>query len=389
MATEIRPAHSPLGASGAERWMHCPGSVALLKELDLPETDEPEYRSLGTTAHAAAYECLSQGLDAWEVIDRQFDKHVVDLEMATAVQMYLDECRRIMAEHPGGTMLLEQSIDSPGFHKDFYGTVDFAYIVGAWLFVRDFKYGEGIAIDVEGNPQVKYYAYGILRSHPEVHSCDLGICQPRGFHPDGPIRTCEIPASGEGSVVEWAETELRPAMERTALDNDLVAGAHCRFCPAKLVCPLMQSLFGAAMTADPKTIPKLTTASLDRSYPFVSAVKFYLKALEEEVLRRLNTGVEMDTVKLVQKKADRVFKDGALEVFTAAFGQEAYTEPKLKTPAQMERLGQDAKVKVNEWAYTPMTGLTVALKEDKRPAVKVSTMKEKFAFVAGLDKSEE
>lgn len=39
MSTEQRPAHSPLGASSAERWMNCPGSVALLKDLKMETTD--------------------------------------------------------------------------------------------------------------------------------------------------------------------------------------------------------------------------------------------------------------------------------------------------------------------------------------------------------------
>ncbi|MBO8865195.1 DUF2800 domain-containing protein, partial [Staphylococcus aureus] len=34
-----KPLHSPLGASSADRWIHCPGSVALIKALDLPRSD--------------------------------------------------------------------------------------------------------------------------------------------------------------------------------------------------------------------------------------------------------------------------------------------------------------------------------------------------------------
>src|SRR6202043_907979 len=82
----------------------------------------------------------------------------------------------------------------------------------------------------------------------------------------------------------------------------------CRFCPAKLVCPLMTSLFGAAMTADPKLVVKLTDESLGRSYKYTAAVKFYLKAMEDETFRRLNCGGEITGVKLVHKRADRVYK---------------------------------------------------------------------------------
>src|SRR5580765_4761035 len=65
-----RPAHSPLGASGAERWMNCPGSVSLLKLVSPGvESDEPEYRTHGTAAHQLLAHCLTEKLDAWECTD--------------------------------------------------------------------------------------------------------------------------------------------------------------------------------------------------------------------------------------------------------------------------------------------------------------------------------
>ena len=51
------------------------------------------------------------------------------------------------------------------------------------------------------------------------------------------------------------------------------------------------------------------------------------------------------------------------------FGLEAYSEPKLKTPAQLEKMsgGRDfAKM----WAYKPDAGLTLAAESDKRVEVR-------------------
>ena len=180
MNTEIRPAHSPLGASGAERWMNCPGSVALLKDLHIEEdSDEPEYRSLGTSAHKLADECLKTSRDAWELINVEMGKHPVDGPMSSAVQVYLDEIARIKAENPGGKEYHEYGIDAPDFHPDFYGTLDWGYVVGSKMWIRDYKHGEGVAVEVEDNPQIMYYAFGLLRHHPEVATVDLGIVQPR------------------------------------------------------------------------------------------------------------------------------------------------------------------------------------------------------------------
>jgi hypothetical protein len=167
-------------------------------------------------------------------------------------------------------------------------------------------------------------------------------------------------------------------MHRTELDNQLDAGSWCRFCPAKLVCPLMVDLFGAASTADPKKVIQLTDESLGRSYQYTAAVKHYLKALEEETFRRLNVGGVVPGTKLVLKKANRVFKAGAAEVFKKAYPVLAFTEPELKSPAEMEKIGPAAKKLVNEYAYTPQSGLTVALDTDKRVAVKVESTTQIF-----------
>ena len=387
MATEQRPSHSPLGASGAERWMNCVGSVALLRNLELPESDEPDYRSEGTTAHGAAYTALVNDQDGWELINQTFGKHEVSIEMANAIQMYLDECRRIVTENPDGQVYNEFGIDAPDFHPDFYGTLDRGYVAGVRMWIRDFKYGAGIAVDVEWNPQIMYYAYGLLRHHPEVEMVDLGIVQPRAFHGDGPIRTWEVSAD---SIRAWAEEKLKPAMLATSLDGDLDAGPWCRFCPAKLVCPLMWSLFGAAMQTDPKQVVNLSNESLGRSYHYLDAVKFFMKAFEEEAFRRLNTGQKIQGMKLVNKKANRVFKPNAEQAFAARFGQAIYNPGSLKSPAEIEKLGESAKEMVKEWAYKPDTGLTVASAEDKRPEVMVKSTEATFGeAVAALDKPQE
>ena len=374
MTAEIRPTHSPLGASGAERWMNCPGSVALLKELTLPETDEPEYRSLGTSAHSAANECLSKDLDAWELIGHQHGKHEITHEMCEPIQTFLDECRSLI--QPESKVYLEFGIDAPDFHPDFYGTLDFGCVTGTHMAIRDYKHGEGIMVDVEWNPQVMYYAYGLLRHHPEVTEVSLGIVQPRGFHPAGPVRIWEI---GADTIRQWAEGELKSAMIRTALDKDFMPGPWCRFCPAKLVCPSLTSLFEAAMTADPTKIINITDEGIGRSYQMLAPIESYIRAFKEEALRRLIKGSDIKELKIVAKKADRVWKPEADAVFLEKFPTEAMTEPKLRSPAQMEKIGAAAKVLVKQYAYTPESGPTVALATDKRPAITVKTVHERFA----------
>lgn len=374
MTTERRPAHSPLGASGAERWMNCPGSVELIKQWDLPETDEPEYRSLGTTAHTAAEHCLKTGCDAWEIVGQKFGQHEVDMEMVGAIQVFLDECLAgLTLNHQ---TYIEFGIDAPDFHPQFYGTLDFGAVYDTHMVIRDFKYGEGIAVDVEDNPQIMYYAYGLLRHHPEVDTVSLGIVQPRGFHPDGPVRVCGTSAD---YIREWAEHTLKPAMELAAMEADFLPGAWCRFCPAKLICPSLNGIFGAAMTADPKEVVRLTDESIGRSYTMVQAVKSYLKALEEETLRRVLGGKAVPGVKCVAKRANRVWGAEAVEGLKVQLGEDIFTKPELKSPAEIEKLGPAAREEVKKYAYTPESGPTIALASDKRPVMVVQSTTERFA----------
>ncbi len=380
MSTERRPAHSPLGASSAERWMNCACSVALIKSLRIrEESDEPDYRTEGTAAHYALQKCLTDNIDAWELIGEKMPNGTeVDGPMSDAVQVFLDEARSHTP--PGAEIYIEFGIDAPDFHKQFYGTLDYGAILGDTLIVNDYKHGAGIAVDVKNNPQIMYYAFGLLRHHPEVKRVVLRIIQPRGYHPDGAVRVWETTAD---YIRTWADQELRPAMLRTEFDNDLDAGPHCRFCPAKLVCPLMESLFGAAMTCDPKKLINLTDDALGRSWYYLPVLKMYAKAMEEEAFRRLNSGRLLGDggPKLVNKKADRVWKPGSIEILKSKFGDDVMTKPVLKTPAQIEGLGAEAKKIVHEYAYTPQTGLTVAPYDDKRPAVKVTTAQEAFGSI--------
>ena len=391
MSTEQRPVHSPLGASAAERWMNCPGSVALIKELKLEETDEPEYRGLGIAAHEAGAHCLKNALDAWEVIGEKFHDIEVDQPMAVAIQTYIDTVRPVMEgaeatyiEHGLSyqqqdgrvTEILDPRADSL-LKRYFYGTGDFAAVMrqGTFLDVTDYKHGEGIEVDVKENPQLMYYAFGFLLLHPSVTLVRLRIVQPRiGW--SEPVKTWVVDAE---VIRDWVADKLVPAMQLTEIDGaELDAGSWCRFCPAKLICPVQVSLFGAAMKANPKELIDLTDLSIGRSFGYIAAVKSYIKALEEEAYRRLNLGGQIVGIKLVPKKANRVFKPEAPALAKAKWGDDAMNPAEIKSPAELEKLGAEAKEFVKEYAYTPQTGLTVAVDTDKRVAVKVETTEQAF-----------
>ncbi len=379
MTETTRAPHSPLGGSGAERWMNCAGSIELLQHLGVEATsDEPDYQIEGVAGHEGAAHALDYDLDAWELVGRDFNNVTLTPALADPLQVYLDYCRSL-----GGERYVEYPISSP-VHPNFYGTLDFGSL-GKTIEIVDLKFGKGIMVEIEDNPQVKYYAFGLidgLERHKGAQwrldtVVGLTICQPRGHHADGPVRRWE---TSVGDIKDWVHNTLVPAMHATEYDHSLTVGEWCRFCPAKLVCPMLSGLFEAAAKANPKHIPDMSDEAIGQSFQLAAGVKHYLKALELEAYNRAMRGKTIPGGKLVHKRANRVWKDGAVEMFKQRFPDDAFTKPQFKSPAEMEKV-PSAKELVKEFAYTPTSGLSFVLESATGTAVQVTNPAERFAGV--------
>jgi hypothetical protein len=358
------PEHSPLGASGAERWMNCPGSVHISKvvrEIGAFDEGDPEYRSAGTLAHKVGAHCLDNELDGWQLIGLG-GWPGVDPAMTTAVQVYLDYVR----SRPAGVRRVEYRMHRPEIHPLFFGTLDcdidydiaegYVAIDRLVLEIIDYKHGAGVVVEVEDNPQIMYYANGKLAEHPEWPDAvrvRLTIVQPNAYHPDGPIRSWDTTV---GALRTWLRERLVPAMERAG-EAQYKLGEWCRFCPAKLACPAYDDLARKILAGGVCT------------YAEAQQLKMIIKAVEQEEYKRLMSGLPSTGGKLVMKRVDREWKAQADEVIVAKFGEDAYTKPELRSPAQIEAL-PGGKILVAEWAFKPEGGLTVAAISDKRSEAK-------------------
>lgn len=388
---ETLPEHSPLGASSAERWMQCPGSVALANALGADTDEDPDYRADGTEAHNLADRCLTTGAEAWEHM-AEFPR--VTSEISSAVQEYLDYVRSLPGRH-----LHEQDVAHSAFHPLMYGRLDFAAInidpetiqtdaiMGVLMaeFV-DYKNGVGVTVEVNDNPQLKYYVFALLDGEvwpadlprlPDDAVIRLTIAQPRvTWHRDGPIRSWDTTA---GAIREWAYGELRAAMERAGTDT-FQLGEHCRFCRAKLVCPAMRNLAadGALAAKETADLPNTDDEWLGQWFERVPQLKMFCAAIEAEVKKRLFNGGKIATAKMVYGLVDRVWKDDA--PVAAQFGAEAWKPAELRSPAQVEKL-PGGKAFVAEWSQKPKPPITVAGINDRRPAVEYQSDDEAFAAV--------
>ncbi len=402
--------HSPLGGSGAYRWMPgtCPGSARMSQGVS-DESPDSEYSVPGTAAHALAAYCLNIGneFDAWQMIGAwMYDGKVVpdgpspedmedpakvvfvDKDMADAVQVYLDAVRQAHPDRNQGNTWVERPFYCPTVHKMAWGQSDLTHLNGMGvLHVWDYKHGIGIVVEVEHNPQLMYYAVGMLTDlmmWDDVSQVVLHVAQPRGFHFDGPIREWSISVA---DLATWRDEMLRPAMETAHWLSDganitrddimamglIKSGEHCRFCPARFAaCPRqeadmieMEELMSKMDKAD--GAPKLVAKDIGRFLTLFEVAKIKQKAAREVGYTRAQGGNPIPGWKLVKAKTNREWKDKAKAAAIKLFGKkDAMSAPKLASPAQLDKL-PGGKGFTAEHAFKPEGGLRLVPEGDNRP----------------------
>ena len=389
-----RPVHSRIGASSARRWFTCAGSVRMSAGRtggDTPEAQE------GTAAHILGAGCLNRGQDAWEWVGQKItvqredgglpDEFVVDQAMAEDVQVYLDAVNEdITNEGENPTLFIEETFTLSNIDEDAYGTADCGLVCLSEdiLRVYDLKYGEGIVVEVEDNEQAKYYAVGIIerlvaRGVVIPSIVELVIAQPRIDHPDGFVRRWRISVD---DLSTWAHGILKEKIAATrAKSPALVVGEHCRFCPGKPVCPAIRGVFDELAAGHPAAVKELDNWELAERMERIPAARKFIGYLEDETFVRMTKCESIPGWKIVDKKANRVWNEGAEAAVVDVIGEDAAYTRKFRSPAQVEKLGKAGKKLAKEYAYKPETGLTLAPESDRRGAVAPRTVQEVFGDI--------
>jgi hypothetical protein len=308
----------------------------------------------------------------------------VDDEMIKGVQECLDWVRaRVLAEKADGwevNLYVEKGMGS-FLDEDVWGTADvIIHVVGKCVIVVDFKYGKGVTVEPT-SVQNKYYAYLVIENYIGLETTDIPveswIAQPRIPHSEGTIRSHTYT---DTEIVSWFLDELLPDISETRDPAALLTiGDHCRFCPAKPHCPALKK---EVLDFEEHISPEhLTDDDLGRVLDKIKAIISVHENYKREALRRARAGHRVLGYKMVNMKANRVYKperpidvDGqtvSVSVEAAAvkaFGDDAYVtlKPELKSPAQLEKL-EGGDLFVQDWAYKPNKGLTLAPESDKRP----------------------
>ncbi len=375
--------HSATGASGADRWMNCPGSVGLIKKMGNKARKAGHEAAFGTAAHTVASMCLEEGQEPWEftdvkmIIEDQYE-FIVGEEMINSVQVYVDFVNDKMEEFKDKDPVLhiEKPLQSR-FHKDAWGTPDVVIEVpNERLIVPDFKNGM-MPVEVTG-AQTKFYGCLAMEymNSDVVTIVSSYIIQPRAPHHHGPIRKAH---HNPNDLKVWFKDEVIPAIEETKnKDAKLVIGAQCRWCDARDACPAIQSeLMHFNTDVDPIYLTDEELSVQMKRYEVIA--QYGEKSLKEETFTRIKGGAKVAGYKLVEKQSRRIFKDSMKigkntvkfeKAITDCFGEKAY-DRKVKSPAQLEKL-VGGKGFTNEWAYKPKTGYTIDIASSSKPEAKTA-----------------
>lgn len=322
--------HAPIGGSTARRTLACPAWLRLSR--DLPKPPSSAAADEGTALHNAAATLLT-GLGeaaAMAVLRAAGPDLIPDPEdvFARVLAPAVRTAELLIADRE---FMLETWADFPDV-PDAGGTVDLAIFdtAGKLAAVVDFKFGRH-RVSAVNNHQLVFYAtalaarYGIGKGGVGLH-----IIQPRGDMHSSDRATAKD--------LEAFAADIRNAAAQ-AEAAEPAAGAHCRFCPARPVCPAMVARIAAAVRIEPA--PHAT--ELGRALALAREAREWADEVERLARRELSEGRPVVGWKMVkQHDGNRVWADDAkAEAAMAAQGLDPFEPRKLLSVPKAEKLGLD------------------------------------------------
>ena len=369
--------HAVLSASGSHRWLNCTPSARL--ELEFENTGSEAARE-GTAAHALCEHKLKRAL---HMRSRRPASDYDSDEMEECTDAYVDfvmeqyEAAKQVCEDP--VILIEQRLDFSCYVPDGFGTGDCLIISDDRLHIIDFKYGMGVLVEAEGNPQMKLYALGALAVYDalyDIREVSMTIFQPRREN----VSTWTIPVE---DLKAWAENELKPRA-KMAYDGEgeYLPGEWCTFCRAAVRCRARAEEKLKLAQTEFRLPPLLTDAEIEDILAVLPDLTKWANEIAAYALdAALNHGKEWNGFKVVEGRSVRKYRDEAAvaEAAKEAGYKDIYRQSLIPLTEMQRLMGKDKFEEILGGLITKAPGRpTLVPKSDKRPAMNVSNAINEF-----------
>lgn len=354
-----------VGGSTAKRVIACPGSVALVNKM--PKQPSSEHADRGTMLHDVIAEILGKDLPWAQFIGTTHEGQVLTQELfdekivaALALLDEIDPHKRLEYE-------VETRVGFGDLLPGVFGSTDLVGRIGSRAIVLDWKFGDGVVVDAEENPQLMFYAAASMRTEEAkwafegTTEIELIIVQP-------PMIKRWVTTKER---IHQFEQELVKAVKAAQLpDAKLQHGDHCRWCTGKPICPKMT---GAVDRALQTQLKEIDVDMLGKYLKNADLLEDWIKDLRGLAMQLLDKSLPVPGYKLVAKQARRKWTDESKAkqaLLELGLKESVVVETSVMSPAQAEKALKKRFSELPEGLVkSESSGTTMAPESDPRPAV--------------------
>ena len=371
--------HALLSASSSHRWLNCNPSARLEREFADRETIAA---AEGTAAHALAEHKLKRRLKLRsERPVSPFDTDEMEVCTDDYADFVMEQVTKEYRRDPNTQVFIEQRLDFSCYVPEGFGTGDALVVSRGRIHIIDLKYGQGLLVDSEENPQMMLYALAALNQYEEqyqIKKVKLTIFQPRRDN----VSTWETTVA---KLKKWATKDLVPKAQRAFRgEGEYCPGEWCIFCKAAVKCRARAEDKLRLAQSEFKMPPLLTDAEIESVLAKLPDIKKWADKIQEYALAKALAGKEWTGFKLVEGRSVRKFTDERAVVKAAnEAGYHDIYKQSLISITEMEKLMGKAEFSkvLGALVTKPQGKPTLVPDTDKRQAISVSNPKSEFSEI--------